>query len=204
MRFSAGACRFCPRPAAAEAGPLPAGAATETVTALKSIRTWLWRCELALVYAAVLATFVMMCLTSADAFSRYIFNRPIVGAYELTEKYLMVAAIYLGLSHAYRGGVFIRVTFLVDRLPGAFKLAANYFAYVVSLGFCVIVMVATAQQASRALQDDTTLSALPILVGPAYSLIPLGFLALTVLMLADLPRVHDGQSFMFREEAPPS
>ena len=29
----------------------------------------------------------------------------------------MVAAIFLGLSYAYRGGVFIRVTFLVDRLP---------------------------------------------------------------------------------------
>src|SRR5262249_57287482 len=117
MRFGAGACRFCPRPAAAEAGPLPAGAATETVTALKSIRTWLWRCELALVYAAVLATLVMMCLTSADAFSRYIFNRPVVGAYELTQKNLMVAAIYLRLSHAYCGGGFIPVSFPCCLLP---------------------------------------------------------------------------------------
>ncbi len=172
------------------------------MTVLKSIGKWLWRCELALVYAAVFATFIMMLLTSADALSRYLLNRPIVGAYEITEKYLMVAAIFLGLSYAYRGGVFIRVTFLVDRLPGPAKLLANYFAYLISLLFCLIVVVATAQQAWRGLKDDTTLSALPILVGPAYCLVPLGFLALTVLMLIDLPRVRRGQSYLFREETP--
>src|SRR5438067_8078777 len=114
------------------------------------IGRWLWRCELALLGIGVLAAFVMMCLTSADALSRYLLNRPIVGAYEITEKYLMVAAIFLGLSYAYRGGVFIRVTFLVDRLPSPLKLAANYFAHLVSLLFCLIVLVATTQQAWRA------------------------------------------------------
>ena len=88
------------------------------MTVLHSIEKWLWRCELVLVYASVLAALAMMCLTSADALSRYLLNRPIIGAYEITEKYLMVATIFLGLSFAYRGGVFIRVTFLVDRLRG--------------------------------------------------------------------------------------
>lgn len=174
------------------------------MTALKSIEKLLWRCELALVYAGVLATVIMMLLTSADALSRYAFNRPIMGAYEITEKYLMVAAIYLGLSYAYRGGVFIRVTFVVDRLPPAFKLAANYFAHVVSLAFCLVVLVATTGQALRGLRDDTELSSLPILVGPAYCLVPLGFLALTAIMLVDLTRVRSGQSYLFREEAPPA
>jgi hypothetical protein len=63
-------------------------------------------------------------------------------------------------------------------------------------------MIATGQQAWRGLADDTTLSALPLLVGPAYTLVPLGFLALTLVMLADLPRVHRGTSYLFREEAP--
>ena len=81
---------------------------------LHAIGKALWRCELALFYTSVVATIGIMCLTSADALSRYLLNRPIIGAYEITEKYLMVAAIFLGLSYAYRGGVFIRVTFLVD------------------------------------------------------------------------------------------
>ena len=71
----------------------------------------------------------MMLLTSADALFRYLFNSPILGAYEITEKYLIVAAIFLGLSYAYRGGVFIRVTFLVDRLPPLWKAAADHFAH---------------------------------------------------------------------------
>ena len=46
---------------------------------LHSIEKWLWRCELVLVYASVLAALAMMCLTSADALSRYLLNRPIIG-----------------------------------------------------------------------------------------------------------------------------
>jgi len=174
------------------------------VTVLRSLEKWLWRCELVLVYAGVVATIAMMCLTSADALSRYLLNRPITGAYEITEKYLMVAAIFLGLSYAYRGGVFIRVTFLVDRLPSMLKLAANYVAYLISLLFCLITLVATTQQALRAFRDDTTLSALPLLVGPAYALVPLGFFALTLIMLVDFTRIRSSRSYLFREEAPPA
>jgi TRAP-type C4-dicarboxylate transport system permease small subunit len=151
---------------------------------------------------AVFATGVMMLLTTVDAGSRYLLNRPILGAYEITEKYLMVAAIFLGLSYSYRGGVFIRVTFVVDRLPSAQKLLANYFAQIISVLYCVLFMVATAQQAWRGIFDATTLSTLPIPVGPAYVLVPLGFLGLTLLMLADLPKVRSGASRLFTEEAP--
>lgn len=174
------------------------------MTVLRSPHKWLWRCELLLVYASILAAVAMMCLTSADALSRYLLNRPIMGAYEITEKYLMVATIFLGLSYAYRGGVFIRVTFLVDRLPARLKLLAQYLAHLASLLFCLIILVATTQQAVRGLSDDTTLSALPLLVGPAYCLVPLGFFALTVIMLIDLPRVRSGRSHLFREGAPPA
>jgi TRAP-type C4-dicarboxylate transport system permease small subunit len=160
------------------------------------------RCEVALLYLGVLATFAMMCLTSADALSRYAFNRPILGAFEITEKYLMVAAIFMGLSYGYRGGLFIRVTFLVDRLSGPARLAADYFAFLVSLSFCLLLLWATGVQGFRALHDDTELSTLPILVGPAYCLVPIGFLALTVLMLVDLPRVRRRQSLLFTQEAP--
>ncbi len=168
----------------------------------ESLGKWLHRCELALLYLGVLATFAMMCLTSADALSRYAFNRPIMGAYEITEKYLMVAAIFLGLAYGYRGGLFIRVTFLVDRLSGPARLAADYFAFLVSLAFCLFFLWATGIQGLRGLRESTELSTLPILVGPAYCLVPIGFLALTVIMLVDLPRVRKRQALLFTQEAP--
>ena len=165
---------------------------------------WLAGFETALLYLGVLATFAMMALTSADAISRYAFNRPILGAMELTEKYMMVAAIFLGLAYGYRGGLFIRVTFLVDRLSGSARLAADYFAFFVTLAFCGFFLWATGVQGWRALHEATELSTLPILVGPAYCLVPLGFLALTLLMLADMPRVRRRRSLLFTQEAPAS
>ena len=169
---------------------------------MRSFAVLLSRCETVLVAVAVIATAIMMLLTSFDAFSRYLLNRPILGAYEITEKYLMTAAIFLGLSYAYRGGAFIRVTFLVDRLPAPARLVANLLAHLVSLAFCLVFLGATAQQALRALSDATTLSTLPVPVGPAYCLVPLGFLAMAMLMLIDLPRVKSGKAFLFAQDAP--
>jgi TRAP-type C4-dicarboxylate transport system permease small subunit len=171
------------------------------MSALQTIGKVLQRCELVLVAAGVLAAAGMMLLTSADALSRYLLNRPILGAYEITEKYLMVALIFLGLSYAYRGGVFIRVTFLVDRLPRAARLVADHLAYLVTLACCLILLWASGQQAWRALGDTTTLTTIPLPVGPSYLFVPLGFLALTVMLLADLPRVRRGRALLFTPES---
>jgi TRAP-type C4-dicarboxylate transport system permease small subunit len=164
----------------------------------------LLRCELLLVSAGALAAFGMMLLTSADAISRYLLNRPILGAYEITEKYLMVAAIFLGLSYAARSGAFIRVTFLVDRLPRRPRLVVDHLAHLATLAWCLIFLLASGQQAIRALGDSTTLTTVPVLVGPSYLLVPAGFLALAILLLADLPRVRRGDSVLLTPDAPAS
>src|SRR5262249_57600784 len=103
------------------------------MTPAQSLAKWLAGCKLALLYLAIFATGAMMVLTTADTASRYFLNRPILGAYEITEKYLMVAAIFLGLSYAYRGGAFIRVTFLVDRLSPRLQLPPAHFPHLISL-----------------------------------------------------------------------
>ena len=82
------------------------------------MRRWLDGCERVLTLVAALATFAMMLLTTADAFGRYLLNRPILAAYELTTNYLIVAAVFLAMPYAYRQGANIRVTFLVERLRG--------------------------------------------------------------------------------------
>ncbi len=79
-------------------------------------------CELVMLYVSTMSTFVLMLLTTADAGGRYLFNRPITGAYEITTNYLEIAAVFLAVCYGYREGAYIRVTFLVDRLPGKVKL----------------------------------------------------------------------------------
>ena len=160
------------------------------------------RLEQAMIVIAVISTAVMMLLTSADALLRYTINQPILGAYEITEKYLMVAAIFMGFTYAYRGGAFIRVTFLVDMLPLPLKAAANWFAYLVSVGCCGLLLYATGKQATEAMSDQTTLATLPILVGPSQLVVPIGFLGLFILMMLDLGRVGSGKALLFSQESP--
>jgi TRAP-type C4-dicarboxylate transport system permease small subunit len=168
----------------------------------ETIEKWLDRCETVLLYVAVLATFVMMCLTTADAAGRYLFNRPIAGAYEVTEKYLMVAMVFLGVCYAYRGGAYIRVTFLVDHLPRAVKIFFDYLAQIFSIVYGIILVVATAQQYLRVASDRMTLSAVDLPIAPAYLIVPVGLFFMSVLMLLDLPRVRRGESLLFKDESP--
>jgi len=99
-------------------------------------------CEKALTSVAVFATFIMMLLTTADAAGRYLLNRPITGAYEMTTNYLMVCAIFLAMTFAYRGGANIRVTFLVDRLPRLVKLVVNHLVQIFSILYCSALVYA--------------------------------------------------------------
>lgn len=169
---------------------------------IQSLEKWFERCEVVFLYIAVLCTLAMMCLTTADAAARYLLNKPIIGAYEITEKYLMVAMVFLGVSYAYRGGAFIRITFLVDRLPRAGKLIANYIAQIVSLAYCALLVVATIEQSFRIHADGTTLSAPEWPLAPAYFVVPVGLFILTVLMLIDLLKMKNGKSHLFQEISP--
>ena len=158
--------------------------------------------ERAIVWLAGLASAAMMLLTSGDALARYLFNAPLIGAYEITEKYLMPASIFLGFSWAYRSGVFIRVTFLIDHLPPVLKQAADYLAWGISLGCSVVFVYATLQQAMRALSDTTSLSTVSVPLGPAYLIAPIGFFVLCVMMLLDLPLIGKGSAKLFSQDAP--
>jgi TRAP-type C4-dicarboxylate transport system permease small subunit len=164
---------------------------------------WLARTERVLVTFAALALFLMMCLTTGDALWRYAFNSPITGAYEVTEKYLMLMTVFLGMSLMYRGGGMIRVTILMDHLPNKVKIPINQLAQLFSIGYCAILCVGTVEYAVRMFHQGTTLGSifwLPLWYGAA--VIPVGLILMALFMLTDLPRVRKGQSALFREQGP--
>jgi len=166
---------------------------------VQTVDKWLARCELVLLILAIVCAVCMMCLTSADAILRYLLNKPIEGAYEITEKYLMVGTVFLGISYAYRGGALIRITFLVERLPNWARLIANYIAQIVSVSYCILLVVATMQQSLRVQANGTALSTLDVPLGPANFLVPIGLFFLTAVTLIDVLRVKSGKSHLFQE-----
>jgi len=163
---------------------------------------WIERVLLSL---GMVALFAMMCLTTVDAVWRYLFNSPIVGAYEITEKYLMLTCIFLGMSFTYRGAGLIRVTILMDRLPKSVKIPINHVAQIFSIVYCAVLIVGTYQYALRLYHQGTTLASIysaPQWIGAA--VIPIGLFLMGLFLLIHLPRVRKGRSAMFREEQGPT
>jgi TRAP-type C4-dicarboxylate transport system permease small subunit len=163
------------------------------------VRAWLDRAEGALTLVAVAATFTMMVLTTADAVGRYLFNRPILVAYELTTNYLMVLAVFLAMPHAYRVGANIRVTFVSDRLGGALRIVVDHVVQVVSTLYCAALVVATFQQARHVLRTGTTFTTVDLPLWPAHLAISVALFVVAVMMLVDLPAVRRRRSSLFRE-----
>ena len=161
------------------------------------MRRWLDAGEWALTLVAVLATFAMMLLTTADAVGRYLLNRPILVAYELTTNYLMVAVVFLAMPYAYRQGANVRVSFLVDRLGPVARLAVNHAVQVISILYCTALVVATFQQARHVLTTGTTFATVELPLWPAYMIVSIGLFLTALMMLVDLRAVRAGRSSLF-------
>ena len=164
------------------------------------MRRWLDGCEWVFTLVAVFATVAMMLLTTADAAGRYLLNRPILAAYELTTNYLMVAAVFLAMPYAYRQGANIRVTFLADRLRGKIRLAVDHVVQLVSILYCAVLVVATWRQTRHMHSTGTTFVTFEIPLWPAHLLVFLGLLLTTIYLVVDLGAVGKGRSSLFRSE----
>lgn len=156
-------------------------------------------CERVLTLVAALATFAMMLLTTADAGGRYLLNRPILAAYELTTNYLMTAVVFLAMPYAYRQGANIRVSFLVDRLGPTPRVVVNHAVQVVSIVYCAALVFATFQQARHMLTTKTTFATLDLPLWPAHLVVSAGLFLTSLMMLMDLGEVRKGRSSLFNE-----
>jgi len=166
------------------------------------VESWLNRVEAVFTWTAVGVTAITMVLSTADALGRYLFTRPITGAFEITTDYLLVALVFLAASYSYRTGCFVRVTIIVDKLRSRPRLVVNYIAQCVSVLVAAGLVAAATMQAHRTIAGGTlSNSLLPYPLGPAHVLAALGLFMMTVRLIADVPRVKTGESAMLREDS---
>jgi TRAP-type C4-dicarboxylate transport system permease small subunit len=145
--------------------------------------------------------FLMVWLTTVDTMGRYFFNSPLPGSYAITEKYLMIFAIYFALSFSYREGTHIRLTFVTGRLRSQkIKLACNYIAQIVTILFNILLVTASIKLLIEGYKDfwDATRFKLPL--WPSYLIAALGLFMACLWMIADLWQVKKGKSCLFKEE----
>jgi len=85
---------------------------------------------------AILA--LMMFLTASDVALRYIFNRPIPGAFEMVE-YMMAILVPFGLAYCAREKGHIGVELVVERLPRRLQLVLGCTTTFLTFAFFLLV-----------------------------------------------------------------
>jgi TRAP-type C4-dicarboxylate transport system permease small subunit len=159
------------------------------------------RIENGFLFLAIVSVLMMVFLTTVDIVGRYLLNNPIPKAYEITEKYLMVLAVFFGLCYAYREGVHVRITLLESRLPPKGKLVVNYFVQIISILFSMFLFVASVIPALRRINDIWDITSYELPVGPAHMAAVVGLFFMTLWILIDLWQIKKGKSGFFKEES---
>lgn len=129
---------------------------------------------------------VMMVLTTADVLLRYIFNRPITGAYEVTEL-LMLVVTALGLAYTQSRKGHISIELLSSRFSPRGQSVNDLFAYLICLGICVLMAwrllaAARVQQINNVIASE----AVRIPIYPFYYLLGLGIALLCLVYIVDI------------------
>ena len=88
--------------------------------------------------ASTVLLVVMMMLTVADVFLRYVLDSPIKGSMELTE-YIMVCVGTLGLAWCALQGAHIKVDLIVSKFSQRAQKYVNSFNYVLLMGVAGLI-----------------------------------------------------------------
>ena len=67
-------------------------------------------------YLGAIALFAMMILTTVDVAGRYLFNAPVLGAFEITE-YLILILVFSFLADTQSQKIHVSVDLLFERFP---------------------------------------------------------------------------------------
>lgn len=129
------------------------------------------------VYISGLAIFAMMWIIVIDVLMRNIFNKPLVGTYEIVQYYLMPLAIFPALAFAYWSGVLPRLSELISKLPEGVQRFHRWLILLVELLVFTLMTYYGFLFALSGLQESM---AIPVggkllLVWPVYFLVPIGF-----------------------------
>jgi len=134
------------------------------------------------VAAGILA--VMMFLTAMDVLLRYIFNRPISGALELTE-YMMVILVAFGIAYCAVLKGHVRVEVLTSHLPPRVQSVISSITYLLSLSVFSLITWQGAIYIKLIFDDELTSTVLLIPRFPFVAILTLGCAIFSLVLLVD-------------------
>ena len=128
---------------------------------------------------------VMMFMTGIDVIMRYIFNRPISGAYELTEL-MMVILVFFGLAYTQIKKEHVAVDLIYSHFAPKMKIIADCVSYFLCMGLFVIIAWQSIKQAQGKWNSGLMTGTLGIPLWPFYLIVAMGCLVMSLVFIADL------------------
>ncbi|MBI4186024.1 MAG: TRAP transporter small permease [Chloroflexi bacterium] len=86
--------------------------------------------------------FVMMLLMITEVFARYLFHSPLLVSNELSG-YMLVAITFIGLGYTWTRKGHVRITFVVERLPGKVRNWLRLANIIIAIAFTGILVRAS-------------------------------------------------------------
>ncbi len=156
------------------------------------IETWM-----AIVGAVVVI--VIMLLTVLDVVGRNLLNRPLPGAYEITE-FMLVAAVFLGLALVQAHKRHIQIEFISVRLAPKPQAVLRTVIYLVCLVTFGLIVFQGGRMTYEAWQTGAISEGIvPFPLWPANALIPIGSMAVCFRILIQLIQELAGDRFQDRQ-----
>ncbi len=128
---------------------------------------------------------VLITMTTIDVILRYVFNRPILGVYELSEIFLAIA-VFSGVAYTQLNKRHVIIDIAVNRLPPKPRLAVNIVCYALATFLLGILIWYSYEAIFTNIQMRSVTTNLQIPLFPVVGIIPVSFLLLMIVFGRDL------------------
>ena len=134
---------------------------------------------------ATMALVFMVFLITADVAGRYIFSRPIPGAYELNE--LALAPVtFLGLAYTALARGHISIDFFMKRMPPKIQSTIDVVINLIGIALFSVVAFQGVKMALHSKDSGLTTDILAIPTYPFWFLVPIGSILLCLILVAEV------------------
>ncbi|MHB1161146.1 MAG: TRAP transporter small permease [Chloroflexota bacterium] len=131
------------------------------------------------------ALIVMMLWVVTDVLLRFLFNRPVLGSYEIVE-YMMVAFIFMAMAHAQFSKAHISVPVFVERLSPEARAVVESITSLVTLAIALVMVWGAIGQTRDMYLSRMTSAVLFIPKWPFQAITALGLALFSVAVLVDV------------------
>ena len=133
----------------------------------------------------VLVLLAMMFLTTSDVIGRFFFNKPITGAYEVTQ-YMLAVVVLSGIAYTQQVKANVRVTILFSRMPGFAQLVIQSVFTLLALVFFALLFYPAVEEGLHSLRAGGFSDMLHIPVYPFKLFVCVGVALISLELICDL------------------